>query len=248
MTFGQFLRDTGLKLLALLLAVAIWFGIASDRKKATQERAFDIPLAFTNVPNNLIMVDPVRESVAVRIRGALAQLPQNITIPIDMADARPGRVRVLIRPQSLNLPENFEVISMDPATFEVKLEPRRNKVVPIRPFIVGELPKGYSYDPADIVVEPATALVSGPLSRIRDFGEVYTDRIILTGRRGTFRQSVGLVSDASLVRVLEPLTANIIVTVNAPPEPDPEPLTETTMTTAPLETEPNTSRKTKANP
>jgi hypothetical protein len=47
----------------------------------------------------------------------------------------------------------------------------------------------------------------------------------MTGRTQTFTQSVAVVSDASLVRVIEPLATQVTVPVVA--EIGPQPLTET---------------------
>jgi YbbR domain-containing protein len=109
------------------------------------------------------------------------------------------------------------VISINPATLTFRLEARRNKDVPIRPYLVGQLPPGYSYEASEIRVEPKTALVSGPSSSIREFDVVFTERIVLSGRTTSFRQTVGLVSDVPLVRIVEPAAAVIDVIVYPPP-------------------------------
>jgi hypothetical protein len=60
---------------------------------------------------------------------------------------------------------------------------------------------------------------------------VATERIIMTGRTETFLQNVAVVSDSSLIRIIEPLTTQATVPVN--PEIGPvAPLTTTTTETA----------------
>jgi len=64
---------------------------------------------------------------------------------------------------------------------------------------------------------------------VRNINEVATERIIMTGRTDTFTQSVAVVSDAPLVRVIEPLTVQVTVPVFAEVGPNPPPeLTTTT--------------------
>ncbi len=62
---------------------------------------------------------------------------------------------------------------------------------------------------------PKQALVSGPASLIRDVNEVATERIILTGRTASFRSTVGVASDNSMVSVVEPLNAQVSISVMA---------------------------------
>ena len=60
--------------------------------------------------------------------------------------------------------------------------------------------------------------MSGPASQIRNVTEVATERVIMAGRSATFVQNVGLVADSPLVRVVEPLTAQVTVPmITGPP-------------------------------
>ena len=217
------LKSLAMRLLALLLAIAIWLGVSAPRREPTRERSFDIPVALVGIPRDVIVTNSVQESINARLRGKLSSLrslsSQNLEATIDLTDARPGIMKVALGSQAFNVPAGIEVVSTNPAKLTFRLEARRQKLVPIRAYLVGELPAGYRFDPADIVVTPGDALVSGPASVIKEFSEVYTDRIILTGRDTSFRQSVGLVSDVPLVRVIDPPSAQVFVTVIAPPPP-----------------------------
>ena len=92
-----------------------------------------------------------------------------------------------------------------------RVERLRQRVVPIRPFLVGETPSGYQAGEPTLV--PDHALVSGPSSLIQKISEVATERIIMTGRTETFEQSVAVVSDSSLIRILDPLMVQVTVPV-----------------------------------
>jgi len=225
------MKSLAMKVLALLVAIAIWMGVSASRREQTRERAFDIPLALVGIPRDIIVTNSVQESINARLRGRLSALrslsSQNLEVTIDLSDARPGIMKVAIRPQAFNIPAGVEVMSVNPAKLTFRLEARRQKLVPIRPYLVGDLPQGYRFDPADIVVTPANALVSGPASVIKEFSEVYTDRIILTGRDSSFRQSVGLVSDVPLIHVIDPLSAQVYVPVITPAPPPESPDTST---------------------
>ena len=66
---------------------------------------------------------------------------------------------------------------------------------------------------------------------MRNVTEVATERIIMTGRTETFVQNVAIVSDSSLIRIIEPLAIQATVPVN--PEIGPvAPVTTSTDTAA----------------
>lgn len=226
MSLERLFRGTGLRIVAVLAAIAIWLGVTSERREQTFERSYSVPIALVGVPRDAIVMEPVQETIGVRLRGPLKALrslsSQNLEIALDMRDAKPGTLRALIRPQALNVPPNVEVLSLEPASVSFRIEARRNKNVAIRPFFVGELPEGLEYPAESVLVEPPTALVSGPASAIREIDAVFTDRIVLTGRGQSFRQSVGVVSDVPSVRVLEPQSAVVNVEI-VPRATEPEP-------------------------
>ncbi len=205
----------GIKVVAVVLAVTMWVLLSAQRRERTFERAFDVPVAIVGVPRDLIITTPLPDSVSVRLRGRLSVLrglsSQNLEATLDLSSAEAGEVDVAITPQSINAPPEVEVVSIDPSRITLRVEPRSQRLVPIRPYLVGELPPGYLV--GEVTVNPERALISGPESLIRDFTEVVTERIILSGRTAPFRQPVGLVADHPLVRVLEPATAQVTVVV-----------------------------------
>ena len=112
----------------------------------------------------------------------------------------------------MSVPPQIDVVSMEPTKLRFHVEALRQKVVPIRAFLVGQPPPGYNA--GDPTLLPDHALISGPASQVRNVTEVATERIIMTGRAETFQQNVTVVSDSSLIRIIEPLTTQATVPVN----------------------------------
>lgn len=216
-------RDFGLKALALGLAVLLWLAVSAQRLEQVSVRTFDVPVALVGVPRDLIITGANPSSVSVRLRGRTTALrglsSQNLEATINLSDSRAGNLRPHVTSQALNVPEGIEVLSIDPGRMNLKLEPRRQKSVRIRPFFVGELPPGYQYDREDVSVDPTNALISGPTSIISDISEVATERIILSGRIEPFRQRVAVVADSPLIRVVEPANAVVEVVIRPPNAP-----------------------------
>ena len=237
--FDFLLRNPGLKLLAIVIAVLIWISVSGPRREKLVEQTFELPIVFSGVPENLIITGRVEDKATVRLRGSrstLRSLPiQNMSATIDLTSSRAGEVTLPITEQSLNIPQDVELVSVEPAKITFRLEPLRQKSVLVRPFLVGAVPNGY--DLGEVNVVPPQAAISGPSSIVANISEIATERIILTGRAATFTVTVGLVSDYAPVRVIQPQGVQVTVTV-IPPPPAPPPVDTTATTTAPATTPP----------
>jgi YbbR domain-containing protein len=219
-----------MKLLAVVLSFGVWLTVSAPRRERVIERAFAAPLALVGMPRDLIITTPVPDTVSVRLRGRVTDLrslsSQNLEVTVDLSWAQPGEAQITVRPQALNIPADIEVVSIDPAKVRFRVEQLRQRAVRIRPFLVGQPPLGYLA--GDPTVTPDQALISGPVSQIRGMTEVATERIIMTGRTEPFVQTVAVVADSPLVRIVEPQTAQVSVPVTAEMGP---PLAPTTTDT-----------------
>jgi len=221
-----FVGGLTLKLIALFLAFVLWFVVSAPRRERVSEKAFAAPVVFIGMPRDLVITTPVPDTVNVRMRGRVSELRSlssaNLEVTVDLGWATPGDATITLRPQAINAPPDVEVISIDPNKLRFRVEQLRQRVVPVRPFLVGNLPARYVA--GEPTVQPESALISGPASQVRKINEVATERIIMTGRTDTFTQNAAVVSDSPLVHVVEPLSVQVTVPVLAevgPPEGKP---------------------------
>ena len=226
------MSNWSLKLLSLFLAFTVWFVVSAPRRESVSERAFAVPLALVGMPRDLVITTSVPDTVSVRLRGRVSDLrslsSQNLEVPLDLRAVVPGEISITIRPQLINVPPQVEVVSIDPNKVRFRVDQVRQKIVPIRPFLVGQSPAGYVI--GDVTLLPDHALVSGPASLVRNLSEVATERIIMTGRTETFSQNVAVVSDSSLIRIIDPLMTQVTVPLTEEVGPNPA-ATETTAST-----------------
>jgi YbbR domain-containing protein len=220
-----------LKVLSVFLAFVVWFAVSAPRREPVSERAFAAPVSLVRMPRDLAITTPVPDTVSVRLRGRVSDLrslsSQNLEVTLDVSWVTPGDAVITLSPQAMSVPPQIDVVAMEPTKLRFHVEPLRQKVVPIRPFLIGQPPPGYNT--GDPTLVPDHALISGPASQIRNVTEVATERIIMTGRTDTFLQNVTVVSDSSLIRIIEPLTTQATVPVS--PEIGPvAPVTTTTET------------------
>lgn len=210
------MNNLTLKLLSVFLAFTVWFVVSAPRREPVSERAFAAPLSLVRMPRDLVITTPVPDTVSVRLRGRVSNLrslsSQNLEVTLDVSWVTPGDAVITLSPQAMSVPPQIDVVSMEPTKLRFHVEALRQTEVPIRAFLVGQPPPGYvAGDPTLI---PDHALVSGPASLVRNITEVATERIIMTGRTETFVQNVAIVSDSSLIRIIEPLAIQATVPVN----------------------------------
>lgn len=228
------MRNLGLKLIALILACAVWFLVSAPRRERVREKILTAPISLVAMSNDLVITsDEIPANVTVRVRGRASDLraltPAMLDVPVDLSwVTQAGEVEITLRPQAINLPPEIEVVTLEPNKFRVRIEQLKQRTVPIRPFLVGDVPS--SYVVGDPTPDPDRALVSGPASQILKLSEVATERIIMTGRTATFVQNVAVVSDSPLVRVISPLTTSVTVPVIPEVGPNPPEATESTDT------------------
>lgn len=228
------MNNIRLKLLSVFLAFIVWFVVSAPRREPVSERAFAAPVSLVRMPRDLTITTPVPDTVSVRLRGRVSDLralsSQNLEVTLDVSWVTPGDAVITLTPRAMSVPPQIDVVSMEPTKLRFHVEALRQKVVPIRPFLVGQPPPGFLT--GDPTLVPDHALISGPASQVKNVTEVATERIIMTGRTETFVQAVVIVSDSSLIRIIEPLATQATVPVN--PEIGPiAPPTETTDEPAP---------------
>jgi YbbR domain-containing protein len=230
------MKNLGLKFVSLLLACILWWYVSAPRREQVRERIVTASLSLVGVPAGLVITtSDITSSVAVRVRGRKSDLralaSQSLEASADLSSiTKPGDVEITIRAQHINVPENIEVVSIGPNKIRFRVEQLKQRAVPIRPFLEGASPTGYIIGQA--TADPPLALVSGPTSQILKLGEVTTERIIMTGRTGTFVQNAAVVSDSPLVRVISPVMTQVTVPVLAEVGPAPPPETTDTADTA----------------
>jgi YbbR domain-containing protein len=128
-----------LKVLALGLAIALWWFVAGESKVQV---GFVVPLEIRNVPQGLTITNKVERQVEVRLAGPpslLGTLQQaDVTVAIDLSGARPGRQVVHVDDRSIKVPPGIKVQRIYPNTIEVSLERLERRRLPVYARIAGE--------------------------------------------------------------------------------------------------------------
>jgi YbbR domain-containing protein len=210
-------RNLGTKLLALAIAILIWFVFSAQQRERISERSYRIPLSIANVPPGSLIASPLPPTVEVRLRGpftALRQLdPVKLEALVDLTDAPRGERIHRLAPEDINVPQAVEVIAIAPSEIRVALDTIAEKSLPIVARVTGKPAEGYEV--AEVLVEPRVARLNGPASALSAMNAVETDPISLANRAASFSEPATVIAEAPGVRVREGQVVTVTVHLRA---------------------------------
>ncbi|HYR28249.1 MAG TPA: CdaR family protein, partial [Thermoanaerobaculia bacterium] len=112
------MKNLGIKVLALLLAFAVWFVVSAPRRERVREKILTAPISLVAMRSDLVITTAeIPASVTVRVRGRASDLrsltPALLDVPVDLSwITQAGEVEVTLQPQSINVPPEIEVVTI----------------------------------------------------------------------------------------------------------------------------------------
>ncbi|MDT4898319.1 MAG: hypothetical protein QOH25_3396 [Acidobacteriota bacterium] len=183
-----FIEDWGLKLLALVISLALWYGVTGQRKPTTI-RVPRVPLNF-RLPNDTEISNEPRTEVEITLTGNKRALDtinvRDLVVNVDVSDFKPGEQTVLLTPErvTMGLPDGVGYGDIQPNNVLLRLEPRLDRELEVEVRRSGNLPEGYEL--RGITVTPQKVKVRGPASHLNALQKAPTEMISLDGRRESF--------------------------------------------------------------
>lgn len=124
--------NLGLKALALVLAVALWWFVAGESKVQV---GFIVPLEIRGVPTGLTITNKVERQVELRLAGPpsiLGTLQQtDVSAVIDLSSSKQGKQVIHLDVRSIKVPSGIKVQRIYPNVIEVSLERLERRRVPV---------------------------------------------------------------------------------------------------------------------
>src|SRR5437773_2069443 len=192
------LRNLGLKLASLLLALLFYAHVVTDQLR---ESRLTVGVSLSGLADTLAVVGSPPTKVNVKVRGKWKDLIRleltNTSLSIDLAGASPGRFQRTISVEDVReraipaeLSKSLDVTEVvDPRTIDITIEPKLARTMPVAPRVVGAAPSGYWID-GSAEVEPDSARVEGPASTVARLDTVYTLPVDITGEREKIQRQV----------------------------------------------------------
>lgn len=214
------LRTWGLRLLALGIALGLWFNSSFEDREALSERLVTASVSYT-WPQGFIVLDQEQE-VQVRVRGSSKRVreldPDQVDVQVKLG-RRPGSVVVSLGPDNVLTPDGLEVMSVAPSTLTVEVEREINRRIRVEPSLEGEAAPGARAGEPEVF--PNQVLVTGPESLVANTEVLRTRPVNITGRSATFEVEVAVVPPDPLLQVMQPARVSVRVPIQ-PPKPDPK--------------------------
>jgi YbbR domain-containing protein len=174
------LHNIWLKVMSLVLATVLWFAVAHDPIAVV---AFDVPIEFSGIPENLEISSETTPRAQVRMRGPERVIrrmqPADVYAEVDLSGIHPGERVFDLTSNQIHRPSELEIVQVVPSQFHIALDLRVTRQVTVQPRVVGKFADGYQI--ARIAVDPASILVSGPKKHVDAVDAAITDPIDVSG-------------------------------------------------------------------
>lgn len=213
-------RTWSLRLLALGIALGLWFSVSFEDREALSERLVEASVSY-NRPLGFVILDPV-QSVNVRVRGSSKQIrqlnPFQVDVQVELAQTEPGTVSANLGPENVLIPEGLEVVSIEPNVIRVELERETSLHLSVVPHLIGEPAAGAIVEEPEVF--PNQVLVTGPESLLAKVQSLSTRAINLDGHALTFEETVAVVPPDPLIQVVQPSKVSVRVLMHQPGSDD----------------------------
>ena len=199
------------KTIALALAVLLW---AFTNFELDVERDIRIPLHLGSLPESLIIVNKLPDSVDISLRGPRSLLSSfahsNKSISIDLQKTKQGVLKIdLKRVASEIVPRGIDIVATSPSKLSLNIDRLVTKKFKVKP-ILGEPDSGYEIS-KKIKVVPASIKVKGPASQLAKLENIETAKIKLEGEESEFTAPAQLQLPSQYMEVLEGDHVNVTV-------------------------------------
>jgi YbbR domain-containing protein len=170
-------HNVGLKLLALVLAVACWLFVAGESKVLV---GFSVPLEIRDVPKGMTVTNKVERQLELRLAGPSSILSglkaSDVAAAIDLSGAKAGRQTVTLDDRVVKVPPGIAVQRIFPPSVEVVLERTERRVVPVIPRIGGT--QAIRRKVARVEVVPPSVEVEALPEELSRMPAVYTEEVV----------------------------------------------------------------------
>jgi YbbR domain-containing protein len=213
-------RTWGLRLLALGIAIGLWFSVSFQDREALSERLIEASVSY-NRPRGFVILDQV-PTINVRLRGPsklIRQLnPYQVDVQVDLPQTQPGTFNVNLGPENVLMPDGLEVVSLEPNVIRVELEREISQRLPVVPRLTGAPAAGAVADEPEVF--PNQVLVTGPETLLARFQSLSTRPVSLDGHALTFEETVAVIPPDPLIQVVQPSKVSVRVPLHPPEAAD----------------------------
>ena len=165
--------------------------------------------------------------MSLQLRGPLSRtldVASGLEVYLDLADARPGSSTYTIDAADIRLPDEVEVVGIEPSAITLEFDRLVTSNVPLSPVVEGVPAPGFAI--GEVRITPAQVNVQGPDRRVRELDKVETTPVSVEGATGPVEATVLPRLPDPLLRSLTVVPLVVVVDV-VPLDTEPTPTPET---------------------
>lgn len=202
-TAFSFLRSKALHFWAIAIALVLWMQVHGQGQGSVR---MDVPLQITGLPQDLVVVNDLPDTVRVTIGGLQARLnelkAQDIHVPLDLSDLKqPTVTQRALNVADVRLPSGMRIEKVQPDRIELSVDRVIMRDIPIRPRF-DELSAQWRVEA--VVVTPEIVRLSGPEIWLDGLTEVKTEQVRPPLREGPFEIKVRVESPSGkAIRIVD---------------------------------------------
>ncbi|MGH7914199.1 MAG: CdaR family protein, partial [Candidatus Binataceae bacterium] len=209
----RFRRNLGLRAIALLLAVGLWFFVNAGQRGALAPMR--VPISYRALPAGMVIVNQRPDFVHIEVRGPRTLLsllnPDRLVLRLDLSGVTLGQAVFKIGPEMFNVPRQTDVTRISPSQIVLDIDRITDRQVPIHINVQGQPAPGYRV--AFTKANPSVAIVRGPSRFVLHIDNVPTSPVDVSGVKADFDQPASLPAPGDRVTIISPEAVEAAVSI-----------------------------------
>ncbi len=194
-------KDWVLKFVSLVLAVVLWHFVGGEDRV---DKNVMIPIEIINLPRDLVISNQFKKEIEVSVSGPrsviLEMTSKAITRQVDLSSATPGTMVIENDNDHIPVPRGITVQRVQPSSIILSLDKLIQKQFPISARTVGKVATGYVVQ--ILKMDPDVITITGPLTILSQFDEIFTKAINLEGVKQSVQLQVPLELEPAIVELI----------------------------------------------
>jgi len=205
-------KDLVLKFISLVLAVVLWYFVGGEDRV---DKNVMIPIEIINLPRDLVISNQFKKEIEVTVSGPrsliLEMTSKAITRQVDLSAATPGTMVIENDNDHIPVPRGITVQRVQPSSIILSLDKLIQKQFPVTARTVGKVADGYYVKL--LKMDPDVITITGPLTILSQFDELFTKAINLDGVKQSVQLQVPLELEPAIVELIGETSVTADLTV-----------------------------------